>query len=155
MFEFRVVAQRFALMLVLVAVATVAGLSNSRAGAPDASPVGTWTIVIPEGFPNDVFTWRLKADGTYEEDGRDAKTGQSVQPTYTGRWSVADGRMTLQQNEFEYVFAGPLIGDRYSGMLTLAGREVSYFCAAKGDQAPRTCDKATVTARNDRPAPAG
>jgi hypothetical protein len=123
MFDFRVVAQRFVLLIVLAAGVAVAGLSNARAGSPDASPVGTWTIVIPVGFANNIFTWRVKADGTYEEDARDVKTGESVQPTFTGRWSVKDGRLTLAQNEYAYVFDGLLIGDSYSGMLTLAGRE--------------------------------
>jgi hypothetical protein len=149
MLEFRIVAQRFVLLIALVIAATVGGFANSRAGAPEVNPVGNWTIVIPEGFPNNIFTWRLKADGTYEEDGRDAKTGDSIQPTYTGRWSVEDGRMTLKQNEFAYVFSGLLIGDNYTGKLSLGGREVSHFCAAKGSDVPATCDKARVTARND------
>jgi hypothetical protein len=136
MHELRIVTQRFALFAFLVAAVLAAGLSGGRAAsAPTAGEV--WTVVIPEGFPQDIFTWRLKSDGTYEEDGREAASGQAIQPTYTGTWTVdAGGHMVLRQNEIAYIFDGVRIGDRYTGTLTLAGRRVSRFCAAKGATAP-------------------
>jgi len=28
-----------------------------------------WTVIIPDAFPRDVYTWHVRSDGTYREDG--------------------------------------------------------------------------------------
>jgi hypothetical protein len=99
-----------------------------------------WTATIPDGFPQNVYTWRLRPDGTYEEDGRDALTGKPIQTTLFGRWTVEGARMILRQDDIPYVFDGVVVGDRYSGTLYLRGRKVSRFCAAKGEAMPPPCE---------------
>ena len=96
-----------------------------------------WTAVIPEGFPGHIYTWHLKSDGTYEEDGRDALSGRPIQRTLAGRWTVEGARMILRQDVIRFVFDGMIAGERYSGTLYLNGRRVSRFCAAKGEAVPQ------------------
>jgi hypothetical protein len=126
----------------------VAQESTSQTGQDQ--PSVTWTATIPEGFPGNVYTWRLKPDGTYEEDGRDAETGRSVQQTLFGRWTVDGDRMVLRQDGFTYVFDGVVAGDRYSGTLYLGFRRVSRFCAIKGDAVPQHCDLGVAFVRQRR-----
>lgn len=99
-----------------------------------------WTATIPDGFPRNVYTWRLRPDGIYEEDGRDALTGKPIQTTLSGRWTVEGARMMLRQDDIPYVFDGVVVGDRYSGTLYLRGLKVSRFCAAKGEAVPQPCE---------------
>jgi hypothetical protein len=82
-----------------------------------------WTAIIPDGFPRNVFTWRLSPDGAYEEDGRDTLTGKPIQTTLSGRWTVEGARMILRQDDIPYVFDGVVVGDHYSGTLYLRGRK--------------------------------
>ena len=99
-----------------------------------------WTAIIPDAFPSYVYTWRMKSDGTYREDGRDAATGTPIQSTLSGRWNSEGPRMVLRQQDLPYVFDGVVLGSLYTGTLYLNGRPVSRFCAAKGDEAPKRCD---------------
>jgi hypothetical protein len=119
---------------------------------PSASPASTenaddtlWTVVIPEAFPHDLYTWHLRSDGSYREDGRDALSGNAVQPTLSGRWSAEGVRMVLRQDGLAYVFDGVVEGDTYAGMLYLSDRAISRFCAAKGLKAP-DCNAAAKVA---------
>jgi hypothetical protein len=82
----------------------------------------------------------MNRDGTYREDGRDASKGTPIQPTLSGRWSHEGPRMVLRQDSLPYVFDGVVLGNLYTGMLTLNGSPVSGFCAAKGDQPPQLCN---------------
>lgn len=102
--------------------------------------VVVWTAKISVGFSGNIYTWRLKPDGSYEEDGRDAGTGAPIQPTYAGRWTVHNERMILKQDKFGYVFDGVVIGDHYFGTLYLRDVQVSPFCAVKGETAPAKCE---------------
>ena len=108
--------------------------------AGGAASVTVWTAIIPKAFPRYVYTWRMNDDGTYREDGRDAVKGTPIQPTLSGRWSRDGPRMLLRQDNLPYVFDGVVLGDLYTGTLTLNGRPVSPFCAAKGEQAPQSCN---------------
>jgi hypothetical protein len=110
-----------------------------------------WTAIIPDGFPRNVFTWRLRPDGAYEEDGRDALTGKSIQPTLSGRWTVEGARMILLQDDIPYVFDGVVVGDHYSGTLYLRGRKVSRFCAVKGEAMPQPCEVEDHASAGERP----
>jgi hypothetical protein len=98
-----------------------------------------WTAIIPDAFPRYIYTWRISADGTYREDGRDAATGATIQATLSGRWSVDGPHMILRQRDLPYVFDGVVLGGLYSGTLYLNGRFASRFCAAKGESAPESC----------------
>jgi len=112
-----------------------------------------WTAIIPDGFPRSVFTWRLRPDGAYEEDGRDVPTGKPIQTTLSGRWTVEGARMILRQDDIPYVFDGVVVGDHYSGSLYLRGRKVSRFCAVKGEAMPQPCeveDHASAAGRAER-----
>jgi hypothetical protein len=110
-------------------------LSASSAWSADA----TWTAIITPGFPDDVFTWHLKADGSYREDGRDVK-GASIQPTLSGHWTVSSHRMVLRQEGIAYVFDGEIAGADYRGVLYFNGAPVARFCALKGNKPPTDCD---------------
>jgi hypothetical protein len=115
--------------------------------------VVVWTAIIPDGFPRNVFTWRLSPDGAYEEDGRDAVTGKPIQTTLSGRWTVEGARMILRQDDIPYVFDGVVVGDHYSGTLYLRGRKVFRFCAVKGEAMPQPCeveDHASAAGRPER-----
>src|SRR5258708_567633 len=118
----------FALILAGLALTSSADAEESRKGQAAA----VWTVVIPKAFPGNICVWRLKPDGTYEEDGRDAKTESPIQETMRGRWSIEGTRMVLQQDRIPYVFRGLVIGDDYSGDLYFGKRVISNFCAIKG-----------------------
>jgi hypothetical protein len=100
---------------------------------------GIWTVLIPDAFPRFIFTWRIAADGSYAEDGRNSATDRPIQPTFHGRWTLEDERLVLRQTEYNYVFEGTLSGTSYAGNLYLEGVLVSRFCAAKGEAAPKRC----------------
>jgi hypothetical protein len=114
--------------------------------ANDAEPDAIWTAVIPDAFPGYIYIWRLRADGTYLEDGRDASTGRPIQRTLSGRWSREGARMILRQDDQPFVFDGAVLGNLYAGTLYFGARAVSRFCAARGEQAPPRCDSASGVA---------
>ena len=105
----------------------------------ETASITVWTAIIPDAFPGYVYTWRMKSDGTYREDGRDA-TGTPIQSTLSGRWNSEAPRMVLRQQDLPYVFDGVVLGNLYTGTLYFNGLPVSRFCAAKGDEAPKRCD---------------
>src|SRR5262249_38810026 len=57
-----------------------------------------WTAIIPDQFPGIIYTWNLKADGTYTEDGRDAATGKVIEKTQSGQWKLLGPKMILHQD---------------------------------------------------------
>ena len=103
-----------------------------------------WTAVIPKGFPGNLYTWHLKPDGGYSEDGHDMASGKSVQPTLSGQWRVTGRHMVLKQDGIGYVFDGNLIGDEFLGVLYLDGKRFARFCAVKGEAPPQTCADISV-----------
>jgi hypothetical protein len=125
---------RYVVLFLTLAI-TASPASAQRLSAQDQAAV-VWTIIIPEGFPKDVFTWRLKPDGTYEEEGREVASGRPIQPALTGRWTLEGSHMVLRQTGIPYVFDGTSNGEHYSGTLYLSGRPFSTFCAVKGALAP-------------------
>ena len=125
---------RYVVLFLTFAIAAVPASAQRLSGQDQAAVV--WTILIPEGFPKDVFVWRLKPDGTYAEEGREVVSGRPIQPTLSGRWTLEGSHMVLRQIGIPYVFDGTFNGEQYSGTLYLAGRPVSSFCAVKGALAP-------------------
>jgi hypothetical protein len=121
------------------AIFLVSSLTLIMSASTAWSADNIWTAIITRGFPHDVFTWHLKADGSYGEDGRDA-TGASIQPTLTGHWTVSGHRMVLRQDGIAYVFDGEIAGTDYRGTLYFNGVPVARFCALKGDKPPPDCD---------------
>jgi hypothetical protein len=140
-------------LLAAVVLASAADLLLGSAVAQHEHETVVWTVTIPEGFPGKLYTWRIKPDGTYDEDGRDALTGRPIQQTLSGRWTVEGGRMILRQSSIPFVFDGLVVGDRYSGTLYLRERRVSRFCAAKGETAPPRCEEEVQAGVEARLAP--
>jgi hypothetical protein len=122
------------LMTLRPAIFLVSSLTLIVSASTAWSADNIWTAIITRGFPHDVFTWHLKADGSYGEDGRDA-TGASIQPTLTGHWTVSGHRMMLRQDGIAYVFDGEIAGTVYFN-----GVPVARFCALKGDKPSPDCD---------------
>lgn len=116
-----------------IAVALV-GLLTAPAAAQDR----VWTAVIPQGFPGNVYTWHLKPDGSYLEDGRSA-SGAAVQSTLSGHWRLSGHHMVLHQDGIDYVFDGDIVGDEYLGVVYLDGKRFSRFCAMRGETPPKSC----------------
>jgi hypothetical protein len=108
--------------------------------ASEGASITVWTAIIPDAFPRYVYSWRMKGDGTYREDGRDAATGMPIQSTLSGRWNSEGPRMVLRQQDVPYVLDGVVLGGLYAGTLYFNGRPVSRFCATKADAAPTRCD---------------
>jgi hypothetical protein len=135
----RPAASRYIALLSLLIAATtfIANLGSTRAQetcqAPEQGQETLWTVVIPDRFPGYAYIWRLKPDGTYAEDGRDTATGEPIQETLSGRWTVEGARMILRQDTLSFVFDGIITGDHYSGMLYLDAKAFSRFSATKGD----------------------
>jgi hypothetical protein len=98
-----------------------------------------WTAIIPDAFPRFIYTWHMRSDGTYREDGQDAVRGTAIQETLSGRWTIEGDRMILRQQGIPYVFDGVVLGGVYTGMLYLNGRTISRFCAAKSERPPERC----------------
>ena len=114
---------------------------ESEAGA-------VWTAIIPDAFPNDIYTWHMKDDGSYREDGRDAINGKPIQRTLSGRWMREGARMVLRQDDQPFVFDGAVLGNLYTGTLYFAGQSRSRFCAARGEVAPEHCAPPPSVAMN-------
>ena len=145
--------RRFFLIAVWCALLCLgANPSSSREAAEGLDGV-VWPAIIPDAFPRYVYTWHLLADGTYREDGRNAATGAAIQATLSGQWSVDGPRMILRQRDLSYVFDGVVLGGLYTGTLYFSGREVSRFCAAKGESAPKDCGEKPGVALLGEPAP--
>ncbi|MGH6642961.1 hypothetical protein [Hypericibacter sp.] len=123
----------------LAAALLALAIGMAPAAADNGGVAGSWTVLIPDAFPNFIFTWRVAADGRYDEDGRDSATGRPIQPTFHGRWTLEGESLILRQAEYDYVFDGTLSGTSYAGDLYLEGVLVSRFCAAKGETAPKRC----------------
>ena len=131
---------RLVLNLVCLASLLAAPVPSSAREADPSAADTIWTAIIPDGFPGFIYTWHMKLDGTYREDGRDAAEGTPIQPTLSGRWSREGAHMLLTQTDQPFVFDGVMLGGFYSGTLYFHGRAYSRFCAAKGDEAPKRCD---------------
>jgi len=119
------------------------GCLNPRQGR---AANAVWTAIIPDAFPNYVYTWRMSDDGRYREDGRDDLTGTPIQPTLSGRWSREGPHMELRQDGLPYLFDGMVIGNLYGGTLYLNGVARSRFCAARGETPPERCTSAPSVA---------
>jgi hypothetical protein len=127
-------------ILVWCALLTAVGTRSSLALEGRTSATTVWTAVIPDGFPGFVYTWRMKDDGSYREDGRDEAKGTPIQPTMSGHWSRDGSHMLLKQDDQPFVFDGVVLGGLYTGTLYFRGRAHSRFCAAKGNAAPKRCE---------------
>lgn len=127
------------LVLAISLIGPATALERFRS-AEQGAAAGVWTGIIPDGYPVFVYTWRLKTDGTYVEDGEHFLTKARVQPTLSGRWTVTGTHMTMTQDTVGFVFEGTLRDDRYYGMLYLKGGKYSRFCAIKGTVAPTSCE---------------
>jgi hypothetical protein len=123
----------------VVTASPMAGVTQtSRDTAAEIS--ATWTAIIPDRYPRYVYSWHLRTDGRYEEDGHDVGTGRRIQETLSGHWTTDGLRMILKQDDLPFVFDGIVVGDSYAGTLYLEGRSYSKFCATKGESPPRVCD---------------
>ena len=116
-------------------------MAGPALAAPADTLLGEWTILIPDAFPGMVFTWRVKQDGTYQEDAQRGVSGRRAQPTMAGHWSIEDRHLVFTQDTQGFIFEGDISGNYYSGSLFLQGVEVSHFCALKGSESPGTCDR--------------
>jgi hypothetical protein len=133
-------AQLLALAFALLLLPAYAG---DKVASDDAT--GTWTLIIPEAFAGIVYSWRINADGTYQEEGWDKETGNAVQTTLSGRWSADGKKMKLAQDGIPYVFEGTRTGSSLTGTLYRSGKNISRFCALKGDTPPDRCDQSVAS----------
>jgi hypothetical protein len=117
--------------------------------ADDGEAGAVWTAIIPDAFPNYVYTWHMKSDGSYREAGRSAATSKPIQPTLSGRWNREGPRMVLRQDDQAYVFDGVVLGNLYAGTLYFGGTACSRFCAARGETPPDHCAAPSI-AMNER-----
>lgn len=106
---------------------------------------GDWTLIIPDAFAGIVYSWRINADGTYQEEGWDRETGRPIQTTLSGRWSADGKKIKLAQEGIPYMFEGSRTGRSIAGTLYLNGKNVSRFCALKGETPPDRCDQSVAT----------
>jgi hypothetical protein len=142
---------------VMVCVWLLSPAQGGRAEQADDGEAGAvWTAVIPDAFPNSIYTWRMKGDGSYREDGHDATSGRPIQSTLSGRWTREGPHMVLRQDDMPYVFDGVVIGNLYAGTLYFGGHARSRFCAARGEVSPdpgrfSTCSTATTSAGGTAP----
>ena len=103
-----------------------------------------WTARILDAFSQFSYTWGLKADGTYIEEGHDIQTGVAIQQPINGVWRKSKSRLVLTQDSFGFVFDGTVDGEQYYGTLFQYGQKVSAFCAWRGTEIPASCDSDLV-----------
>jgi hypothetical protein len=127
-------------MRVLLALPLLLLLAVAPAQAQGGAKTETWTAIIFDVFDGYAYTWRLRPDGTYTEDGKDIAEGFAIQSTQTGNWTRTGKRMVLKQDTGGYVFDGTIDGETYSGSLFQYGSFLSKFCAWKGTEIPAGCD---------------
>jgi hypothetical protein len=138
-------------ILIWCALLAAMGAQRSLALEDGGSATTTWTAIIPDGFPGFIYTWHMKDDGSYREDGRDETKGAPIQPTLSGHWSREGSRMLLKQDDQPFVFDGVVLGGLYTGTLYLHGRSYSRFCAARGEVAPERCNTPGVAMMLPKP----
>jgi hypothetical protein len=114
--------------------------------ADDGEAGAVWTAIIPDAFPDYIYTWHMKGDGSYREDGRDAARGKPIQPTLSGHWNREGPHMVLRQDDQPYLFDGVVLGNLYAGTLYFGGNARSRFCAARGEAPPEHCAAAPSVA---------
>ena len=135
---------------VILSVLLCSPVQGGRALQADDGEAGAvWTAIIPDAFPHYIYTWHMKGDGGYREDGRDAAGGTPIQPTLSGRWNRKGARMVLRQDDQPYVFDGMVLGNLYAGTLYFGGNARSRFCAARGEIPPEHCAAAPSVAVNE------
>jgi hypothetical protein len=130
------------LLALLCAIILLPAQAADKASEGDVT--GTWTLIIPDAFAGIVYSWRINADGTYQEEGWDRETGNPIQPTLSGRWSADANKMKLTQEGIPYVFEGTLTGRSLAGTLYRSGKNISRFCALKGETPPDRCDQSVA-----------
>ena len=126
-------------LLAFLALTLVLAVAPSTAQEPVAE--GVWSVVIPNAFPGQVFTWRVAADGSYNEDARSIRSGARMQNTVSGRWDLQGVHLVFRQTDENYVFDGTVAGGCYIGRVTLQGKDISSFTARKrGRSGTDRCD---------------
>jgi hypothetical protein len=74
-------------------------LANASSAAPAASFVGIWYGVGEPDDPDIFYIDAYKADGTFNSEYRKCEKGKLVyQQTQSGKWSVADGVLTMHSD---------------------------------------------------------
>ena len=129
---------------IFMAALLIGALPMGVGAMPACAQETVWTTIIPKVFPGTVYTWHLRPDGSYSEDGRDTATGKAIQPRLSGHWRVTGRHLVLKQDGVGYVFDGSLIGDEYLGVLYLDGKRFARFCAIKGGAPPQACADISV-----------
>ena len=129
-------------LLGFLTLVTVLPLAPAR--AQNSGTEGVWSVTIPSAFPGQIFTWRVAADGTYNEDARNARSGQRMQNTVSGRWDLQGVHLVFRQDDEGYVFDGTVAGGCYIGRVTLQGRDISAFTARKRGSNAQRCDGDTT-----------
>src|SRR5436190_7369789 len=125
----------------IAALALIAAIGPGPVRAQGAVAEGVWTVTIPTAFPRNVYTWRVAPDGTYSEDGRDARNGSRLQGSSTGKWSLQGIHLVLRQDGDQgFVFDGIVSAGCYIGRLSFEGRDISSFTARKRGSNVRRCD---------------
>lgn len=129
-----------ALIFFFMTIAALASIQGA-AVADRPAPPEVWTVVIDyPAFADYVYTWRLKRDGSYEEDGASIADGEAIQRTQHGAWTREGSRMVLTQAYDAYRFEGVVRGGQYSGDFYSGPMLLSKFCAWKGRELPASCD---------------
>lgn len=137
--------RRFAILMLCALLCDPA--QGGRAEQADDGEAGAvWTAIIPDAFPNYIYTWHMKGDGSYREDGRDAARGKPIQPTLSGHWNREGPHMVLRQDDQPYLFDGVVLGNLYAGTLYFGGSARSRFCAIRGEAPPEHCAAAPSVA---------
>jgi hypothetical protein len=137
--------RRFAILMLCALLCDPA--QGGRAEQADDGEAGAvWTAIIPDAFPNYIYTWHIKGDGSYREDGRDAARGKPIQPTLSGHWNREGPHMVLRQDDQPYLFDGVVLGNLYAGTLYFGGSARSRFCAIRGEAPPEHCAAAPSVA---------